>query len=289
MRSRRFLLSAILLCLITLSAANALPLWEIQGTENRIRLLGSIHFLRSQDFPLPKAITDAYHEADVVVMELDLSALDPFEIQQIIQRLSIDPRGRNLEALMGARAYQQAHELAAKLDIDLGTFMPYEPWFAALQITQLRLMQLGFDGSNGVDAYFTRQAVQDRKKIRGLETLEFQLDSMDSLPPKAQKEFLLQTLEDAADAEETMDAVVKAWKAGDTVKLETELMVGLDAQPELYERILVQRNKNWASSILALIDDSQDYLIIVGTLHLVGDDSLLRMIEDAGYAMQQVK
>jgi uncharacterized protein YbaP (TraB family) len=289
MRSRRFLLSAILLCLITLSAANALPLWEIQGTENRIRLLGSIHFLRSQDFPLPKAITDAYHEADVVVMELDLSALDPFEIQQIIQRLSIDPRGRNLEALMGARAYQQAHELAAKLDIDLGTFMPYEPWFAALQITQLRLMQLGFDGSNGVDAYFTRQAVQDRKKIRGLETLEFQLDSMDSLPPKTQKEFLLQTLEDAADAEETMDAVVKAWKAGDTVKLETELMVGLDAQPELYERILVQRNKNWASSILALIDDSQDYLIIVGTLHLVGDDSLLRMIEDAGYAMQQVK
>lgn len=289
MRSRRFLLSAILLCLITLSAANALPLWEIQGTENRIRLLGSIHFLRSQDFPLPKAITDAYHEADVVVMELDLSALDPFEIQQIIQRLSIDPRGRNLEALMGARAYQQAHELAAKLDIDLGTFMLYEPWFAALQIAQLRLMQLGFDGNHGVDAYFTRQAVQDRKKIRGLETLEFQLDSMDSLPPKTQKEFLLQTLEDAADAEETMDAVVKAWKAGDTVKLETELMVGLDAQPELYERILVQRNKNWASSILALIDDSQDYLIIVGTLHLVGDDSLLRMIEDAGYAMQQVK
>jgi uncharacterized protein YbaP (TraB family) len=150
-------------------------------------------------------------------------------------------------------------------------------------------MQLGFDGSNGVDAYFTRQAVQDRKKIRGLETLEFQLDSMDSLPPKTQKEFLLQTLEDAANAEEIMDAVVKAWKAGDTVKLETELMVGLDAQPELYERILVQRNKNWASSILALIDDSQDYLIIVGTLHLVGDDSLLRMIEDAGYAMQQVK
>ncbi len=289
MLSARFLLFTILLCLTALSGANAVPLWEIQGTENRIRLLGSVHFLRPQDFPLPKAITDAYHDADVVVMELDLSTLDPFEIQQIMQRLSIDPRGRNLEALMGARAYRQAHELAAKLDIDLGTFMPYEPWFAALQITQLRLMQLGFDGSNGVDAYFTRQAVQDRKPIRGLETLEFQLDSMDSLPPKAQKEFLLQTLEDAADVEETMDGIVKAWKAGDTVKLETELMDGLDAQPELYERILVQRNKNWASSILALIDDSQDYLVVVGTLHLVGNDSLLRLIEDAGYATQQIK
>jgi len=125
--------------------------------------------------------------------------------------------------------------------------------------------------------------------IRGLETLEFQLDSMDSLPPQAQREFLLQTLEDAANIEETMDGIVKAWKAGDTDTLQSELMEGLDAQPELYERILVQRNKNWASSILALTDDSQDYLIVVGTLHLVGKDSLLRLIEDAGYPTQQVK
>jgi uncharacterized protein YbaP (TraB family) len=289
MLSGRFLLTAILLCLTTLSGANALPLWEIQGTENSIRLLGSVHFLRSQDFPLPKAIHDAYADADVVVMELDLSALDPIAIQEVMQRLTIDSRGRNLEALMGTRAYHQAHELAAKLGIDLGVFMPYEPWFAALQVTQLRLMQLGFDGSNGVDAYFTRQALQDRKMIRGLETLEFQLDSMDSLPPKAQREFLLQTLEDAANVQEIMDEVVNAWKAGDTATLETELMDGLNAQPELYERILVQRNKNWASSILALTNDSQDYLVIVGTLHLVGDDSLIRLIEDAGYPTRQVK
>jgi len=289
MQSGRFLLTAILLCLTTLSSATALPLWEIQGTENRIRLLGSIHFLRPQDFPLPKAIMNAYHDADVVVMELDLDALDPLETLEIMQRLSIDPGGRNLEDLLGARAYKQANELAANLGIDLGMFMPYEPWFAALQITQLRLMQLGFDGNHGVDAYFSRQAVQDGKMIHGLETLEFQLDSMDSLPAKAQREFLQQTLEDAADVEEIMNGVVKAWKIGDTARLENDLMDGLDEQPELYERILVQRNKNWAATILDLTNDSEDYLIVVGTLHLVGEDSLLRLIEDAGYRTQQLK
>ena len=289
MLSIRFMLTAILLCLTTLTAANALPLWEIQGTENRIRLLGSVHFLRPQDYPLPKVIMDAYHDADVVVMELDLSALEPLETLEIMQRISIDPDGRNLKSLLGARTYQKAQELAVKLGIDIGTFMPYEPWFAALQISQLRLMQLGFDGSHGVDAYFTRQAVHDKKVIRGLETLEFQLDSMDSLPPKAQREFLLQTLEDAADVEEIMDGVVRAWKAGDTAQLETDLMDGLDEQPELYERILVRRNENWAASVLALINDSQDSLIVVGALHLVGDDSLLRLIDDAGYPAQQLE
>ena len=285
----RFMLTAVLWCLTALTSANALPLWEIQGTENRIRLLGSVHFLRPQDYPLPKVIMDAYHDADVVVMELDLSALEPIETLEIMQRISIDPDGRNLESLLGARTYQKAQELAVKLGIDIGTFMPYEPWFAALQISQLRLMQLGFDGSHGVDAYFTRQAVHDKKVIRGLETLEFQLDSMDSLPPKAQREFLLQTLEDAADVEEIMDGVVRAWKAGDTAQLETDLMDGLDEQPELYERILVRRNENWAASVLALINDSQDYLIVVGALHLVGDDSLLRLIDDAGYPAQQLE
>jgi uncharacterized protein YbaP (TraB family) len=289
MQARRFLLVFFLLLLIKLPAAGALPLWEIQGTDNRIRLLGSVHFLRQQDFPLPPEIMDAYHDADVIVMELDLDALDPMETLEIMQRLSIDPRGRNLESLLGARDYEQAHELAAGLGIDLAAFMPYEPWFAALQITQLRLMQLGFDGSFGVDAYLSRQAVQDGKEIRGLETLEVQLDSMDSLPPKAQSEFLQQTLEDAADVEEIMVGVVKAWKAGDTSTLQTDLMDGLDEQPELYERLLVQRNNNWAASILELTDDSQDYLIVVGTLHLVGDDSLLRLIEDAGYPTRQLK
>jgi len=289
MRLARNLLATILLWLMAMPGASALPLWEIEGTENRIRLIGSVHFLRPQDFPLPKPMMEAYVDADVLVMEIDMSNLDPLEMQKVLQRLSIDPRGRTLQTLMGARDFRQAQELAAEIDVDLAGFMPYEPWFAALQITQLRLMQLGFDGSNGVDAYFTRQAVQDRKPIQGLETLEFQLGTMDSLPSEAQREFLLQTLDDAIQIEAAMDDIVRAWKAGDTRKLETELLDGLDEQPELYERILVQRNRNWASSILSLIDESQDYLVVVGALHLVGDDSLLRLIEDAGYQTRQLK
>ncbi len=217
-----------------------------------------------------------------------MSDLDPLEMQKTVRRLSIDSRGRNLETLLGAQTYRAAQQLAAEIDVDLGAFRPYEPWFAALQITQLRLMQLGFDGSNGVDAYFTRQAIQDGKPIRGLETLEFQLGAMDSLPPEAQRQFLLQTLDDAIEIDETMDEIVLAWKAGDARKLQSELLEGLDEQPELYDRILVQRNKNWAAAILELIDDSQDYLIVVGALHLVGDDSVLRLVEDAGYATRQL-
>jgi uncharacterized protein YbaP (TraB family) len=73
MSPRKFFLAACTCCLIFVSEASALPLWEITGTSNRIHLVGSIHFLRPQDYPLPDAILETFDNADVIVMELDLT------------------------------------------------------------------------------------------------------------------------------------------------------------------------------------------------------------------------
>ena len=105
--------------LITCKAAFAVPLWEIEGTDNRILLLGSIHFLRAEDSPLPRAIDDAYHKADIIVMELAMDSINPAEIQRVHQELAIDPHGRNLSEIIGAGNYRQARSLASAIDIDL--------------------------------------------------------------------------------------------------------------------------------------------------------------------------
>lgn len=271
------------------TGAQALPLWEVEGTSNRIYLLGSIHFLRAQDYPLPTAITDALADVDVVVMELDLSAVDPLEMQVTMLSLASDPQGRTLETLLGARTYRKARELAAEIDIDLTIMQPFEPWYATLQITQLRLMQLGFDGSYGVETQLFLQATQLGKKIGGLETLEAQLAMMDSLPLKTQKRFLIMTLEQIAVLDGKMDGIVNAWRSGDTHALQRDLMDEFRLEPKLYEQMIVQRNANWVESILDMIDDRQNYLIVVGALHLVGDDSVQRMLADKGYSTRQIK
>lgn len=271
------------------TGAQALPLWEVEGTSNRMYLLGSIHFLRAQDYPLPTAITDALADVDVVVMELDLSAVDPLEMQVTMLSLASDPQGRTLETLLGARTYRKARELAAEIDIDLTIMQPFEPWYATLQITQLRLMQLGFDGSYGVETQLFLQATQLGKKIEGLETLEAQLAMMDSLPLKTQKRFLIMTLEQIAVLDDKMDGIVNAWRSGDTHALQRDLMDEFRLEPKLYEQMIVQRNANWVESILDMIDDRQNYLIVVGALHLVGDDSIQRMLADKGYSTRQIK
>lgn len=289
MKVLRLLTVGAFICLVIATRAVALPLWQLEGSGSNVHILGSIHFLRAQDYPLPGAITRVFSDADVIIFEIDLSKMDPLATQGLLQQVAIDPGGRDLEDYLGASSYRDARSLASKISIDLETLKLYEPWFAALQITQLRLAQLGFDGTYGVETQLTLQAVGEGKELGGLESLEQQFEALDTLTAAAQRDFLMQTLEDAADIESGLDSIVSAWRAGDIATLETELLQGLADQPQLYEQILVRRNRDWTRQIIGFTRSGKKYLVVVGALHLVGDDSVIRMLNDTGYSSRQIR
>jgi len=288
MKSRRASLLGLLLFSITLPAWS-LPLWELEDEAANIRLLGSIHFLRAGDYPLPEAIGDAYRDADILVTEIDLDDLDPLAAQASMQALAVDPRGRDLARLLGPADYATVRAGVEALAIDPAALSAYEPWYAALQVTQLRLQQLGFNPGYGVEARMLMLAAADGKEVQGLETLEDQLGALDSLPVSAQREFLLTTIDEAAEIERNIDEILLAWRQGDTRTLERELLAGLDAQPVLRQQILVDRNRRWVEQLVARAGDGTSYLVVVGALHLVGPDSVLEMLERRGISNRQVR
>ena len=282
------LILTICVTLLAWHPAAAVPLWEITGTQNRILLLGSVHFLRAEDYPLPAAVDDAIRQSDAIVMELDMDRLDPLAVQRDFMTRAVDPDGLDLQARLGDAQWLQAQRLAADIGIQLELFQPYEPWFAAVQIAQLRLVQLGFDGSQGIEKYITRLARRNATPISGLETIDDQLRAFDTLPADVQTSFLLQTLEEAGSIGDELDSVIVAWKEADTVQLETLLLEGLAGQPDVYEHLLVQRNQRWIRKILDMTDDRQNYLIVVGTMHLIGPDSLQNMLAEAGIETKKI-
>ena len=271
------------------SSAFALPLWEITGTRNRVLLLGSIHTLRPSDFPLDPAIAAAVDEADVVYMELDMDDMDPVATSATVAGLAVDPRGRPLPELLGTAAWNNAVEQGQKIGIDMSSLAPFEPWYAAVVITQLRLDQLGFDPSRGVESQIVVDAKKAGKEIRGLETLEGQLKALDTLSPGAQRTFLLLTLEEAATIGDEVDDMIAAWKAGDVPTLNHEMLDSVREQPEVYRSLILRRNEAFSRAIAALANDSQDYLVVIGTLHLVGEDSVLNMLARDGLKTRPVQ
>ncbi len=281
------LLTTIIGCLLA-NGAPAAPLWQLDGGRSTIYLLGSVHFLRPGDYPLPDAVQSAYRAADVLVMELDMDDLNPIQAQATLTRMALDPNGRDLERLIGSRDFATARDRAARIGIDLETLRPFEPWYAALQISQLRLVQLGLDPQQGIEVRLMQRAQADGKKIIGLESFASQLRTLDSLPPDAQARFLLVTLEEAEEIPAHLDDLLRAWRAGDVTILERELLDSLREQPALYARLLIDRNRNWTAQLQRLAERGGSYLVVVGTLHLVGDDSVLAMLQRRGYRSRQL-
>jgi hypothetical protein len=100
--------------------------------------------------------------------------------------------------------------------------------------------------------------------------------------------FLQSTLEEAGEAGEIADSMIAAWKTGDVRALDAELLDSVRDQPEVYRALILRRNENFASAIGDLVNDPEDYLVVVGALHLVGPDSVLHMLARDGIPSRQI-
>jgi uncharacterized protein YbaP (TraB family) len=266
-----------------------LPLWELETNSNRVLVMGSVHFLRASDYPLPAGFDAAYEMADVLVMEIKLDELEPLATQGLLMSMGTSQTGKSLADMIGNDAYREATDRANKVGIPLAMFGQFEPWFAALSISQLRMLQLGFDPSWGIETRLNDRAAQDGKTVIGLETLEQQLGFMDRLDEDTQREFLLQSLDDAASLADEVDVIVSSWRNGDTDTMEELLLQGFAENGPLYDALLVERNRNWVQKIRGFTRESDDYLVIVGAMHLVGDKSVLSMLNDTGIGSRQLR
>lgn len=265
-----------------------LSLWQLEGNTNRIYLLGSIHLLREQDHPLPSAIYDAYEDSDKLIMELDMDDMDPIEGQTLSNQMGLIQDGRTLRDLMGETLYSEAEVLAEAMQVPLALLAQSEPWYAAMNIEIMLLMRIGFNPQFGVETSLMNLAVAESKEILGLETLRQQLEFLDGLSVEAQRDMLMQALSEGVDMQETMDSMIDAWRTGDVEYMEDNLLTDMQDYPELNRVIVDNRNLDWTNQIESLLDDEIDYLIVVGTLHLVGDNGVPTLLLERGHEVVQL-
>lgn len=278
---------ALLLCSAAAPAADQHILWSLQGKTNKVYLLGSMHLLKESE-QLPAAIDSAYADADALIMELDMDDLDPVQMQQAALELAMQPEGRTLQQQLGPKVYEQFVAHTRALGVEPAILDRFQPWFAAITLVQLQLMKLGFDPEAGVEKRLTRRAAGDGKKIQGLESVREQLEIMARLPDKQQREFLLYSVEDAERMESEVGKLLGAWRSGDAAGMAKLLQEGFDEYPDLYRPLTVERNRKWLPQIEQLLDDREDYLIVVGALHLVGKESVIDLLERKGHKVQQL-
>jgi uncharacterized protein YbaP (TraB family) len=285
------LLGLTLSCLVLAAAVRAdsslHALWELHGKHNTVYILGSIHVLRPTDYPLAPAVLNAYSNAKSIFMEVNLQEIDSQRMQTELLASARLPEGKTLPVIMGKQRYERASALAREVGVEISIFDAFAPWFVAEMISQLQLQKLGFQPTSGVEMFFLEHARSDGKPVAGLETVHDQIALFDALSMEAQADYLVSSLEEAHDLPKEVDAMVHAWQRGDTAWFADQLKSELGRDPALYQSVLVARNRKWVPKIEALLNDDKNYLVIVGTGHLVGQGSVIELLGKDGIIATQ--
>jgi uncharacterized protein YbaP (TraB family) len=62
-------------------------LWEVRSGTTTVYVLGSIHFLKQEMYPLDGIIEDAFDNSDILVMEADISDIGNLDVQTLLGRV----------------------------------------------------------------------------------------------------------------------------------------------------------------------------------------------------------
>ena len=279
---------AVILLLVAASADAKTFAWKVSGKGGVIYLVGSVHLLSKDFYPLNPAIEAAYKDADLLVEEVDMAEmLDPAAQMGFLARGML-PSSTPLEKAISPATYALVTKRAGDLGLPLEPLKLLKPWMVALMLVQMEWQRAGFDPELGLDRHFYDQAKADGKTVQGLETAEYQISRLDELPLPQQERLLSESLKDLDSERANMTKLVEAWRSGDGPAVERIVLSELKQEPVLYQRLLVERNRNWVPKLEALFTRPRHALVVVGAAHLVGPDGLLTALRAKGSTVEQM-
>lgn len=263
-------------------------LWKIQSKTNSVYLVGSIHYLKKENYPLPESFDKVFEDVGSLVFEMNLDSATTPKSQRFIMQKASFKNEQTLQTTLNEETFTLASKKSSEIGLPIATLNGFKPWFFSLSLIALKLQSLGYNPNFGIDKHFFEKAKEAKKQILAFETLEYQINLFDELADSLQEMMVLQTLEEFDVIETELEKLVEAWKKGDVNGLEATVLKSLKEYPDILERFITQRNENWLPRILEILQSHDNYMIIVGAGHLVGEKGLINLLQDRRFKIVQL-
>ena len=293
-----------LLLLMAAVTMQAQLLWKISGNglQKPSYIIGTYHLANVSFTDSIKGLKAAMDATEQVYGEIVMADMASPENIQKMQAAMMLPDGQTLDKLFTADEMTRINALVKSvLGVDmtnpmvaqqLGKLTPY-----ALQVQLGVLIYLkkhpGFNPNEGFDSYFQKEAAAKGKGVGGLETFDFQINTLyKSATMERQKQLLLCMADNLEFTEEQTENVVKAFFTQDLDGIEKAMDAKLnntcDGTPEEKETLIYSRNDNWMKQMPEIMKQKAT-LFAVGAGHLPGERGLLAQLKKAGYTVEGVK
>ena len=275
------------------SDSQNLFLWKATSGSRTIYLLGSIHLVPPDTYPLAEEIEQAYERSQALAVEFDITNVDQGLIQKLVLEKGMYPAGDDLSKHARKESLELLEPIAEKMGIPIDVLMKFRPWMLTLMVGVMEVETKGFSAEVGIDKHFLDKAGAAKKRIVELETAEEQVDLLSSLSPELQEMVLFQTLSHLSVVSESAKDLLGAWKTGDEAAMEKAIEADRNHENEelktYYAKLLDERNSRMAQRIDEHADKDAILFVVVGAGHLVGDRGIVNLLKARNFEVVQVK
>jgi uncharacterized protein YbaP (TraB family) len=268
-------------------AATRSFMWKATRQQGVVYLVGSVHMLTKDFYPLATPLEAGFKDSDLLVEEVDLAEMLTPETQFSLLARGMLPAGQTLDKVISPATMALVKGRTDGLGMPASALQQFKPWFLAMTLMAVEWEKAGFDASLGLDKHFYDRAQVEGKAVQGLETTDYQISRFDGMTASQQDKFLAESLKDLDAEKASVGRIADAWKIGDLPTVERLVLEDVKDDPFMYQRLLVERNRNWLPKIDALFARPGHAFVVVGAAHLVGPDGLIAMLRTKGARVEQ--
>lgn len=263
-------------------------MWEVESNGNTVYLVGSMHIADDSFYPLRKEFEEAFAEADYLGVEIDISKAADEAQQKLILDLGSYQDGTTLKDHVSSETYTKLGDILKKNGLEPNALDAFKPWVAESTLASLKSAAAGYEASAGVDLYFIQTAIESKLPIIELESYESQLGKFNDFSKELQEETLKATLDNFDVLDDSVNQMAEMWKTGNDEQL-LDLTNNFSDNEEYNQAMLIDRNIGMADKIDGYLksDKKEEYFIVVGAAHYLGEHGIVKLLEDKGYNVER--
>lgn len=274
------------------SSAPPLPLlWKACDRDSCLYLLGSFHLLKKSDYPLSDDVDRAFESSESLVFEVAPADLDDPGVAGRMLKLATSDPASSLARIVPDDLKAPLDRRLRALGLPPEQAAALEPWFVDTILVTLLGQRAGFAPEDGLDRHLMARGRAAGKPMAGLETVDQQLAALDATPVAEQLASLRDFVTEGDAAADRLDELHAAWRGADLATLERLVREEMrERTPETYRRLNVDRNRAWVPKLEAMLarPAGDDALVVVGALHLLGDDGVVAGLRARGYRVDRI-
>jgi uncharacterized protein YbaP (TraB family) len=265
------------ICLLKVHSQSLL--WKIsrENTATTSYLYGTIHIKDKRVLEFSDSVLTAFEKCDAFAIEVDLN---PENLVLLSQRMIL-PEDQTLMDLFAEEEYQLIKTVVQNIvGVDISLFNKLKP-IALLSLVMN--YQFANDVDVSVDEYFYRKATEENIKVIGIESIEEQLEILDSIP----NDYIIEYFKNIDSAKEDMETIIELYRSADLDKM-LEMMQKDKSMVMIRKNLLTDRNKKMTERIQPIINE-QSTFIAIGAGHLPGNEGIINLLTKAGYIIKPVR